>query len=370
MRRALGSVLVSATLGLGLSGSFGCSGEGGSPAANGANGGDAASSGGHTASSGSAGGHTASSGGAGGDAASSGGAGGDPLGAGGNGTNQAGAGNGGESSGSSSSSGDATHLTAKIILPQVPPGQEEHVCVIVALPNETATWATEVHATLGEGSHHLIVDRREPGSALQAVPEQCTPTMADNATRLMIAQQKETAVTLPRGVAFKIAPRQPLFLQLHYINTGSRAEDIEGTVTLTLADATAAAPTEAHSVFTGQLSLDLPPHAPSSFASYFVPEAPSGTRRVFAVTSHTHSLGVDSTIERVASEKAPPTTPIHESVNWDEPPLTSFNPPLAFAGKDGLRLTCKYMNTTDKTVTFGTGFHDEMCFMWVYYYDE
>ena len=93
-------------------------------------------------------------------------------------------------------------------------------------------------------------------------------------------------------------------------------------------------------------------------------------RHVFALTSHTHSLGVDSTIERVASESAPSTTPIHESLSWSEPPLTLFTPPLNFTGTDGLRLTCKYMNTTDQTVHFGTAFHDEMCFMWVYFYDQ
>jgi hypothetical protein len=78
---------------------------------------------------------------------------------------------------------------------------------------------------------------------------------------------------------------------------------------------------------------------------------------------------VDTTIERVPSADAPPTTPIHESKNWAEAPLTVFSPPLAFDGSDGLRLVCNYLNDTDNTVTFGTATTDEMCFMWVYYYD-
>lgn len=54
---------------------------------------------------------------------------------------------------------------------------------------------------------------------------------------------------------------------------------------------------------------------------------------------------------------------------WSEPPLTVFDKPLVFDGKDGLRLTCHYMNTTDRDVHFGTGVADEMCFMWLYYYE-
>jgi len=93
-------------------------------------------------------------------------------------------------------------------------------------------------------------------------------------------------------------------------------------------------------------------------------------RHIFALTSHTHHLGVRSTIERVPSANAPATTPIHESTNWDEPPLTTFDPPLTFSGSDGLRLICNYENTTSQTVTFGTPVDSEMCFMWVYYFDR
>ena len=96
----------------------------------------------------------------------------------------------------------------------------------------------------------------------------------------------------------------------------------------------------------------------------------SGTRHVFALTSHTHKLGVLSTIERVAAATSPATTPIHESQDWSEPPLTQFTPPLTFTGSDGLRLKCNYDNTTNQHVGFGTGVDQEMCFMWVYYYDR
>jgi hypothetical protein len=355
----------------------GAGGSGGSvDGAGGANAGGATPIGGATSS----GGAASSSGGAGshGGAAASGGASsGGSVGAGGA-TSSGGASSGGSAGagGATSASigtvtGDSTHIHASLLMHAVTASAEDHVCVVLTLPNAGVAWVSSVHATLTTGSHHLIVDRATPGTAANTVPTSCAPTQASDATRLMIGQQKDTQVTLPTGVAFKLEPHQPLFLQLHYINLSESSEDIEGTVDLTLLDSSASTPTEAKSIFTGSYSISLPPHAPGTSTAY-VPIAPdSGTRRnVFQLTSHTHSLGVDSTIERVNSASAAASTPIHESTSWAEPPLTQFSPPLAFTGNDGLRLTCKYQNTTDATVGFGTAFHDEMCFMWIYYYDQ
>jgi hypothetical protein len=228
---------------------------------------------------------------------------------------------------------------------------------------------------LSTGSHHLIVDRRSSATNIQTDAEACAPTMAGDDTRPLIAQQLDTRVTLPSGVAYKLDAHQRIFLQLHYINLSTKSEDIQGMVELKIASKAAGTPIEAKSLFAGALTINLAPHSPGSASSFQVPgrSANTGTtRHVFALTSHTHSLGVHATIERVASANAPATQPIHESLNWSEPPLTMFDPPLDFSdsGNDGLRLICNYMNTTDHAVMFGTAFEDEMCFMWMYFYDE
>jgi hypothetical protein len=186
----------------------------------------------------------------------------------------------------------------------------------------------------------------------------------------MVAQQTETTITLPSGVALALEPRQLLFLQLHYFNSGSAVRDITGSLELTLVDPTDPTPTAALSQLTGSYDISLQPNSPGQARYFFSPTPNTGTRHVFALTSHTHHLGVRSTIERVPSAASPTTTPIHESTNWDEPPLTTFDPPLAFDGSDGLRLICNYENTTSQTVFFGTSVDSEMCFMWVYYFDR
>jgi len=265
---------------------------------------------------------------------------------------------------------DGTRIKARITALQVPAGGENHVCVTLELPNTDRVWAGQINATLTGGSHHLIVDRRAPGTAVQPNPQVCAPTMGGQDSRLIIAQQKQTSVTLPQGVAFPIEGKQGLFLQLHYFNSGNAVRDITGEVEFVLANTSAGAPIEAKSIFTGTLSINLQPQSLGSSEGYFLMRPATGTRHVFALTSHTHKLGVRATIERVASAASPATTPIHESLDWSEPPLTQFSPPLDFNGTDGLRLKCNYNNTTNQPVGFGTGVDQEMCFMWVYYYDR
>jgi hypothetical protein len=272
--------------------------------------------------------------------------------------------------GTSSATFDGVRIEAKIVVQDVTPGTEQHVCVIVELPIASDVWVKEVDATLSGGSHHLIADRGAPGAPVQQTPKVCTPTTASDATRLMIAQQATTQILLPTGAAFSIKAHQSLFLQLHYLNTGTTPRDITGTVDLVVADPGGQTPTEALSLFTGSMAISLAPNSPGRAESFFVPAPTTGLRHVFALTSHTHRLGIDSTIERVPSETSPPTTPIHESKNWDDPPLTQFDPTLDFDGSDGLRLVCNYLNTTSSPVTFGTGTTAEMCFMWIYYFDR
>lgn len=302
-----------------------------------------------------------------GRAAGAAGASGAPLGAAGTGSG----GTGGSGLSGSGASINGSTLTAKIVAKNIAPEGQNHICVVVELPNQAPVWVNKVSASLSGGSHHLIVDRQPADEPLQTEPQVCAPTMASDVTRLIIAQQKETAVVLPSGVAFKLEARQKIFLQLHYFNVDSTAHDITGTVDMTIVDAAQGTPIEAKTLFTGATQISIPAHQMTEVKSFYQPRATTGTRRVFALTSHTHRLGIKSTIERVASMNAAATTPLHTSMNWSEPPLTQLDPPLMFAaGSDGLRLTCRYNNTTDQPVTFGVEAQDEMCFMWLYYYDQ
>lgn len=260
-------------------------------------------------------------------------------------------------------------MRATIVARAVPPGEDQHVCVVLPLLNNEQVWVNRMVGILEGGSHHLIVDRRSD-LAPSLEPETCAPTGGSDATRLMIAQQAEAIVELPENVAFSIAPRQPLFMQLHYFNASDEVRDIVGHIDLETMDADGPVPVEALSMFRGRIGFQLPANSPSTVVSYVTPTPSRGTRHVFAITSHTHALGVHSQIELVPSETAPAVAPLHVSESWEEPPLTMLSPTVPFTGQEGLRLTCQYQNTRSEVVNFGVRATDEMCFMWVYYYDR
>jgi hypothetical protein len=265
----------------------------------------------------------------------------------------------------------ASPLTIEINARAIPAGGENHVCVVLPLPNTEPAFITSMHATLSAGSHHLIVDRRPAGTTTDSEASPCSPTMGGDSTRLMIAQQRDTTLDMPAGTGLPIAAHQPVFLQLHYINLAETTADIVGTFEVVLSDPAEAPPIEVQSVFAGSTSLDLP-NGELSMGEYFMTPGGGSAKpwHVFAVTSHTHSLGIRATIERVASANAADTALIHESLDWHEPPLTRLDPELVFDGSDGLRLRCYYQNDTGHDVRFGTRFEDEMCFLWLYYYEQ
>jgi hypothetical protein len=293
----------------------------------------------------------------GGAAAGSGGAGGDPLG---------GMGGTGGTAGIAAPIGRV--LTARMALQQVAPGDQLTVCTTVYLDNPTEVKVKNVRGHISGGSHHFMVDRAPTDVPIPGLVP-CVGLAGTDVTRVLIAEKPETIFAMPPGVGFTMGPNQALTTELHYFNPTDAPLDIEAIAEFELAEGEEAANMqEASMVFTGNPVIALLPQSPG-VVEFFMPLAgsPELPARVFAMTSHTHSLGVRATIE-VVSDPLASGMLVHESLSWAEPPMTEFNPPLLFTGSQGLLLRCEYENTRDVPVTFGTAVENEMCFMWLYYY--
>lgn len=259
-------------------------------------------------------------------------------------------------------------LMQNIIVAQVPPGGQLTVCTTKILDNETEVKVKAVRGYISPGSHHFIVDRAPTDVALQGLVP-CVGLSGADSTRVMIAEKPETTFAMPTGVAFTMRPHQPLTMELHYFNPTETAMDVHAEIEFVLAEGEELVGLrEASMVFTGSTAISLPAHAPGSSEFFTVlPGTPQNPVHVFAMTSHTHALGVRATIERTANAFAAGQM-VHESLSWAEPPFDEYAPALVFTGSDGLKLKCEYNNTTDVPVGFGTRVQDEMCFMWLYYY--
>jgi hypothetical protein len=362
-------------LALGLAGFVGCSSEEPSqPSFNSGGAGGAGAVGGAGGAAGTASGGTGGAGGTAGMVAETGGVGGaagigGAGGAGGAGGMVAGAGGMGGMGGTGGSVAMGPTLSTSLEVKQVEPGGQLTVCSTRFLDNETEVKVKNVRGHISGGSHHFIVDRAPTDEAIEDLTP-CFGLSGTDATRVLIAEKPETLFAMPQGVGFTLRPHQPLTTELHYFNPTDAPLDIEAIIELELAEGEEAANMkEASMVFAGNTSIFLPAGMPGEVDFFYpMPGTPGQPAHVFALTSHTHSLGVRATIERVSDAFAGPGTELHESLSWAEPPMTEFMPPIEFTGTDGLRLKCEFMNDREVDVTFGTAVQDEMCFMWLYYY--
>jgi hypothetical protein len=243
----------------------------------------------------------------------------------------------------------------------IEPGQERTVCQVLDLGNEAPAVVRSIRTSLTLGSHHMILYRTDAEAT--DTPQPCGSFPLGDDT-LFIAQQSDTALDYPDGAALPIQAHQHVRVEIHYINYTEEPIDVEGSVHFDLVPPDPSlAPVGL--LFTGLPVLQIPPRSAHEVHSF---HAIPSDWRVFGLTSHTHQLGEHALLRRATGVSDPDAELLHESFDWAEPPLDIFEPPLGFEGDEGLWLTCKYYNPHDHYVTFGSGFEDEMCFLWAYYY--
>lgn len=256
--------------------------------------------------------------------------------------------------------GEIVTHTVEIARRGVALGSEATVCINVPAGIDEDSLLVAVRTHLSAGSHHLIVSRADDVTP-SGTPFLCDPFRHGLDDTVFIAQQPEAEIVYPAGSGLPMPAGQAVGLELHVVNYLSDTPiDIVGTVELDLV-ALPASYREVHIAFAGSFSLLLPPHAETTERYSY---SPGNGSELLAVTSHTHQLGTFSSIDLVTPAGR---RRLHESRSWADPPLDVFSPPIPIGPLDRLALECTYLNTTDRTVTFGKDFEDEMCFLWAYY---
>jgi hypothetical protein len=256
---------------------------------------------------------------------------------------------------------------------EVQPLEEDTRCVTLELANDIPIRVDSIHNTLGATSHHFIVYRVN-GDPINETPTPCTPFVdtldPTKGAPLMITQRPEETIQLPEGVAFTLQAHQRVRLEMHFINPSN------STVTATATSELHVMPDaefrdEADFLFIGNPDISLPSSSQvQSLGPTWFPY-PSGLDgvNVFALTGHTHQLGVDVNIA-VAPTEADPGSMVYQpdNFNWAEPDTVRLDPPLVLPAGGGFRFTCSWINETGGNVGFGESANDEMCFFWAYYY--
>jgi hypothetical protein len=256
---------------------------------------------------------------------------------------------------------------------EVGPMEEDTRCVTLPLGNDIPVKIDAIHNTLGSASHHFIVYRVADGE-INETPEPCFPfvdTLDPTAgAPLMITQRADEELQLPDGVAFSLPAQQMVRLEMHFINASNAPITVEATTELhAMADADFVH--EADFLFIGNPDIQLPsrPEIQTLGPTYF--PIPNGLDdvNVFAITGHTHELGVDVEVEVAASPEAGGTMVYDPTAfSWSEPETIRHDPPFVIPADGGFRFSCSWVNETGETVGFGESANDEMCFFWAYYY--
>jgi hypothetical protein len=252
--------------------------------------------------------------------------------------------------------------TVATTIPAVTPGAEQTVCRVLDLGNDAPAMIRAIRADLGAGSHHMIVYRTNAEPTDTHTPCQGIPGGEDT---LLIAQRADTEVVYPGCAGLPIPANQRVRLEIHYMNYLADTTDIDAAVHFDLSPVDDALD-PVRVMFTGITSFTIPEHTEGHEIESF--HRVASDQRVFALTTHTHHRGVYASLHRATGLDDPNATLLHESYNWAEPPLDTFDPPLTFGADEGLRILCVYDNEDPHEVQFGMGFDQEMCFLWAYWY--
>ena len=253
---------------------------------------------------------------------------------------------------------------------QMDPGREVTKCVVRRLDNEDDLWVSQIRTELAKGSHHMIIyvsDETEE----RTTPFNCDPfvsTLKGTTYPLMITQIREETLTFPPGVAFKFAPHQMIRIEAHYLNYFPESITAHGDIHF---DAIAAdrVTDEANLLFYGNPDFEIPAGQTLTTPWRFL-DVPAGSK-VFALTGHEHAYGKNVEVSYATDAEDEGTSVYPDEgvkFDWEEPPVSTYDPPLTFSEGQGFRYRCTWENTSNHTVRFGESANAEMCFFWAYYY--
>ena len=257
----------------------------------------------------------------------------------------------------------------------VPPATEREVCEYRTFPNDKAMDVQQFEFKMNAGTHHFALwayfggDRNAadfPRGIVEA-PGCIGLGPRDSFQRALLGGAPNTheLSRFPPGIAVRLEPHQPVFLNSHYINaslTDSLTPDILFNV---IPAKKGSVLHHAENLTVGAYDIHIPAHsAASTTAEWVVPY----DLNVIQLSSHEHKRGTKVTINLTAGGQN--MGQIFENDDWDHPYEYWTPTPLHLRQGDVFRFTCNWTNNDDHPVTFGVTTDDEMCFMTGYYYRD
>lgn len=239
------------------------------------------------------------------------------------------------------------------------PGQSDtYRCVRVTIP--TDTYVTSIMAQAPLGTHHTVLSIASGGAAGPDGEQDCNVNTL-GMVMLYASGVGTSPLDFPDGVGVRIAAGTQIHLNLHLYNTSDQVITGESAI-LVKASATPP-PTLAENVFAGTLNINIPAGATRTVTGGCTAQR---NYTLFALWPHMHQIATHQKVELIRG--GTPTVLHDRAFNFAEQNYYLQDPEVQVQQGDQIRVSCTYVNTTGRTVTFGDSSDQEMCFSGLYRY--
>jgi len=257
----------------------------------------------------------------------------------------------------------------------VPPAHEREVCEYRTFPNEKPMDVQQFEFKMNAGTHHFALwayfggDRNAADfpKGIAEAPGCIGLGPRDSYQRALLGGAPNTheLTRFPPGIALRLDPHQPVFLNSHYINASLTTPLTPDIVFNVVPARKGTVLHHAENMTIGAYDIHIPPlSTASTTADWVVPF----DLNVIQLSSHQHKRGTRVRINLAAGGQD--MGQIFENDDWDHPYEYWTVTPLRLKQGDVFRFTCDWKNNDDHPVTFGVTTDDEMCFMTGYYYRD
>jgi len=246
----------------------------------------------------------------------------------------------------------------------VPAGGEVFKCQTFANPfagADAEISGFESHMT--PGSHHMLFLYQD--NATNGALGDCPNGGLTFGPMAFGAQQPDTTLTYPTGIATLVKSTQGFNVVMHYLNASTK--DITATVQIVMHKAAAGTVTDHAGVFFFNDVSPLlppggvPPGATQTITASYTTNIPMNL--LFAV-GHMHSRTTNLTATYGASN-----TMLYTTDSWDNAPQQMYTPPVMLPSGTKITWSCTIHNTTNMTLIFGeSAGSNEMCIFDGQYY--
>ncbi len=252
---------------------------------------------------------------------------------------------------------------------------EREVFLRLNTPNTDTAFINRIQMRGGNNSHHFVVY-----SFRNSVQIPANNTLRDlrnlntgiiNPGTLIEMQNHifmgggtdvNSDITLPEGVAIKLAPSTPLDLNAHYFNRTDFTLTGQNFINFyTVAKNTVRY--EAKTLDLNNFDINIPANKKTTFTKTFTFNE---ITNVVMLTSHFHKLGEKFVIKIFGGPRNGEI--IYTNTDWEHPLVVSFPNAIVLKPGEGLTSEVTYNNTSSIPVSFGFTSQDEMNIIFGYYY--